>query len=422
MAQPDTAKAPPPPVTKEEGTPPPPPVPRFYAMEKTDTGARSLANSREDCAMLTDVGYGLVRIFLDRSEADAWVQGTDVRGVGRAQFSRILGPDRSTTKQEVFGKRIDKYNEVERTLLPGGIPFQESEKYYDCVTDVMSLPGGYRVFKDEEGVEDHKATEVLMAIAEGRKETGLHMRYGAAKNNALREIKSHEDLSQFLEDTHDSWEEADQSMTSQLTRRMHRDGFDDDYIEDYLQAGVLVRVVHDTYRYYLNFLTVLTGFVGRMNAGDQWKDSVACLVLTYHKEKLALIRDNSASYRDLVLRNYAYMRDEAADSFWNSKLNKRHALASARLLAEATAPTRSTGATGGGGANFCATCRRKHSGNNPCPVASLTAAERARLGNGLRQREYEKALRFIRDKVAATPGTSVAGLIDEARLAGQESG
>jgi hypothetical protein len=45
-------------------------------------------------------------------------------------------------------------------------------------------------------------------------------------------------------------------------------------------------------------------------------------MLKLHADKLLLIRSQSATYHELVLRNYAYMRDARKERFYNQKLNR----------------------------------------------------------------------------------------------------
>ena len=293
----------------------------IYGMEKPGSRERALAQSRLECDLLKDEGFVLRKLFVDTQEGKTWEKGSDLRDVTGDFYKRVTGPDPSKDGKEVFGTNINRYDELDRQILPSDTPSGEVEGYYDGAADILSLPGGYHMNEDGDGEEDHKATEVLVAMAQGHRETGLHMRYGAAGNNALKSIKSKDDLADFMEDLHEAWEEAEYSMTSQITRQMHRLGFSMKGIEGYLQAGLLTRVVRDTHKYYVSFLNTLTGYVNRMTVGEAWKNSVAYLVLTHHTEKLALIRRTSSSYRDLVLGNYAYMQDQQTTAFWNSKLN-----------------------------------------------------------------------------------------------------
>ena len=138
------------------------------------------------------------------------------------------------------------------------------------------------------------------------------------------------------------------------------------------------------------------------------------------------IRTACASYRELVLRNYVYMRDAALHSFWNNKVSKKLAFLQTAALADALSDTRGPRTSTGGGAgagsgatatrNHCTTCNRTHQGR-PCAAAPLSAALRTKLGAGLRQRQYEKALRHCKEAFAANPSIAHEGLVEAARQA-----
>lgn len=91
---------------------------------------------------------------------------------------------------------------------------------------------------------------ILLAMVKEQKQTGLHVRYGAAKYNKLAKTKSSVDLPDFMENLHETCNTAKEGMESQFTRKMHSFGYDSKSIEDYLQNRILPRVVCDTYRFY----------------------------------------------------------------------------------------------------------------------------------------------------------------------------
>ena len=85
-------------------------------------------------------------------------------------------------------------------------------------------------------------------------------------------------------------------------KRMFDAGHGRSVIDDYLQRGGLIRIVNDTHKWYLALLTAITGYVNVMGPQERWEGSIAALVLKHHHlEKLALIRQTAASYRELVL-------------------------------------------------------------------------------------------------------------------------
>jgi hypothetical protein len=405
-------------------------------MENAVSKDRVVAVSRDEANYLQDMGFSLRRVFSNAAAAERWTEQAttlDLRTGGRGmpvrQHVTKVGRDTSSNEREVFDVHMDMYDEMDTMCLPVDTVPEDVDGYYDCAADVMALPGGYKSAGREEDDDVGDVAKALMTIATGRQETGLHMRYNARNQNGLREIKGQEDLSEFLEEVHESWDHANDTMTSQLTRKMSRAGHSPEAVTSYLQNGVLVRIVRDSYNFYTLFLTTLSGYANRMNAGESWKDSVAGNLLALHMKQFLLIRSSSATYRELVLRNYAYLRNQSRTSFWNDKLSKKMAfvttVAMARLSATPAAPTRG----GGGGAtnarneetatqarNYCGSCRRNHQ-IRPCPAAVLSASLRTKLGSGLRQREYEKAIKHLKEALAATPNIDHTTAVDNARRA-----
>lgn len=393
----------------------------FYGMEHSGTTDRCVARARADADLLRDAGYAIRKLFYSLAEATTWeggqnVQRTRARGLGVSQentHQTKVGPDPSTTSKEVFGVHMDFYEEMDAMCLPHGTLPGNTDDLYDCATDVMALPGGYRSSGGEDDDDEGDVAKALMTIATGKKETGIHMRFNSKSQNGLRQIKGPDDLSEFVESVHEAWQHAEETMHSQFTRKMYKGGHEHSSITSYLQNGVLPRLVTDTYKAYSYFLTTLVGYVNKMGPSEAWKTSVASALLRQHEKALGLIRESSASYRELLLRNYAYMRDQSKTSFWNDKLSKKVAVMTTQAMAKLVRGTHSISEGSSGGAN-CSVCNRKHSGR-PCPVESFTTAERTKLGSGLGQRKYEKALRHIKDALAQDPKASHDTLIEAAR-------
>jgi hypothetical protein len=400
-------------------------------MEEVEGTGRTIARTTEDATFLGGVGYFTRKLFYTQAEAEEWVKEAErdaLRERKPARHQTRIGPDPSTTPKDVFGVNMDLFDQTDEMCLPVGTPSSKADEIYDCATDVMALPGGYKHNGNDEDDEDQgDLAAAFMTMAMGKRETGIHMRYHSKSNNGIRRIKERGDLPDFLEAVHEGWQHAQVTMTSQFTRKMHRAGHTSAAIEDYLQNGVLVRVVNDTYTGYAHFLTTLSMYVNTMDSGEGWKESVAYNLLKMHERELELIRTSSASYRELVLRNYTYIRDASKVSFWNNKLSKKMALITAASLASYATqahhrqgrPTPAgVGNTGGSPApsGNCTTCNRVHQGR-PCAAAPFSAANRTRLGAGLRQRQYEKALKYCKEAFSSNPNVAHDEVIEAARLA-----
>ena len=316
----------------------PPPEDRvYYGMENPDSMDRVVARARAEADFLRDSGYAIRKLFYDLAPAEEWAEGMDLRikqgPRGQGHTTRI-GPDQSTDKGEVFGVRIDDMEEMDSMCLPVGTPPSEADDMYDTAVDVMALPGGFKSAGPDDDDEQGDMAKAFMSMAMGRRETGLHMRFNATNQNGLRQIKGQADLADFVESVHEAWDHAQDTMRSQVYRRMYRAGHANDMIESYLLNGVMPRIVRDTYQWYSLFLTTLTGHVNRMGTGEAWATSVPGTVLELHSKALMLIRSSSASYREMVLRNYAYMRNQARDNFWNNKLSRKMAIVNASLMSQ----------------------------------------------------------------------------------------
>ena len=137
---------------------------------------------------------------------------------------------------------------------------------------------------EDEGHGD--VAKALMTMAIGKKETGLHMRFNSRSQNGTRQIRSGNDLAEFIEGVHEGWQHAKVTMHSQFTRKMHKGGCTRDSIELCLQQGVLLRIITDTYAWYSYVLTALAGHVSKLTPGELWGDSVAGNLLKTHEKEL----------------------------------------------------------------------------------------------------------------------------------------
>ena len=113
------------------------------------------------------------------------------------------------------------------------------------------------------------------------------------------------------------------------------------------------------------------------------------------------------------------MRDQHKRSFWSDKISKKVSFNFSSLLAKqmATAPTPGTRGSGGSRsteAPACDVCDRTHSGR-PCPLRGFPTRLQKKLGQGLRQRKYELALKCLKKLIAEHPDESKDSLIEKAR-------
>ena len=384
----------------------------FYGMECPRERTRVIAWSRADYEMLKDTGYVIRRTFREEEGAERWATGQDLRRLGQVH-QHVTGPDTSNTALEVFGVHSQDYERMDSLLLPTGIPADERNEYYDCATDVMALPGGFRLSGDN-GSDDAGIAEALFAMAQGKKEAGINVRYRSPTNNGLRRLKTGQDLPDFMESVQEASNAARTAMEGHLSRKLHGTGIARDDIETYMQVGGLPRLVRDTLANYQKFLTTLGSHINHMAPGESWNNSVAETVLKVHRDQLALIRETSSCYRDLILRNYTYMRDQARTSFWNEKLSRKSVVA-LRMGLRGGSPAGNT-PSAASRENRCQSCGRAHT-LSPCPVAGWTRQQKRRLMETLRRPALDRALAHIKEALNDDPSADVNGLITSARAA-----
>lgn len=307
--------------------------------------------------------------------------------------------DASTTRDEVYGIKINRAADLDGILLPPDVEGKEGrDAMFECATDVLALPGAYR--RSDGGTDGYEAdntgAEAMIAMMLNRRETGLHLDFRASKKNALKQVKKRGDVRDFLERVQEAYEEQEGTQVSQFTYVMDGMGFGTEETQRYCLEGLLPRIIRDTYAAYVALITTVAGYTTDVGEGE-WERSLPYHLIKHHSDKLGLIRAQSASYRELVLRNYAYMRNAKKDAFYNNKLN--------RSLWTLQSPPPATSGGGGGGQGGgagekpkCSTCQRTnlHAASAPCPLSSLTSAERVKLLQGLTYRQQQKAAKHIK--------------------------
>eukprot|EP00977_Amphora_coffeiformis_P023851 scaffold14598_cov211-Amphora_coffeaeformis.AAC.1 len=142
-------------------------------MASPTTEERMVAASRAEVDLLSDMGYALKKLFNDPRQALAWEEKRDLDDVGvrppnpqgKGGHTSKVGPDRSKTEQEVFELNIDYIDQVDKMCLPGEALLKDADLFYDCATDVLALPGGYRA-GDRDGEDDQEdMATALMTLA-----------------------------------------------------------------------------------------------------------------------------------------------------------------------------------------------------------------------------------------------------------------
>jgi hypothetical protein len=205
-----------------------------------------------------------------------------------------------------------------------------------------------------------------------------------------------------MENVPDAWEDLGTSQRSQFINVVDRSGYDSDYIDLYLQTGMLPRIVRDKDTNYVGLLNTVNSHANRIS-DKSWAYSLAGKMLALHCDRLASIHRQSSNYREMVLRNYTYLREAHANKFYDSRLN--HELWKNQQGPQRAPLAPSTPGSGGGSngaaatAATCPCCKRKavHTGGEAdCPLKPLTAALRRKAMRDLSSRPAQKVCAHIK--------------------------
>ena len=289
---------------------------------------------------------------------------------------------------------------------------------FECVTDVMALPGAYRRGDNTgDGWEgDQSGAETIVAMLLNRKETGLHLDFRAQKMNALKQLRKREEVRDFLERVQEAYKEQEGTQKSQFLLVMEGLGFSCDETLQYVQEGLLPRLVRDTYSAYASFITLIAGYTADIPDAT-WENSLPYFMIKHHVDKLGLIRSQSASYRELVLRNYAYMRDSKRDRFYHPKLNRSLWDIQMRGPQPGSPAPPSRSSLPKGTAAKCAICNRSglHPDSETCALTSFSVGQRGAIFATLKYRQQQKAYKFLKQELGQNPSADLSALITAAR-------
>ena len=424
------AVAKPPPSTPER------PVSGTWHGMVSPNGVKSLVTDSSRATFLRSEGFTFEAAFEEEVSAKVWMatpapprklpegtpcepassQGQPVPSTSADLTKCRVGKDDSVTPQEIFGLNVNT-RAMDDASLPANLKGKEARHAVcDSVVDVMALPGGHRRREGNEDYFDTTGTEAIVAMLLNRRETGLHLNYRAASMNGLQQIKSKMDLMEFLERVQETCEEQEETQTSQLTMVLDNLGYPYEDIQDHLRQGLLLRPVRETFACCVCFITSLSNHAAKVQEGG-WKSSLPHYLLRHYQEKLGLIRTRSASHRELVLRNCAFLREAKRISFCPTKVN--HSLWP--LLAGGTSNPTANGTTPEPDRAPCSTCGRSglHAAGATCPLLPLTSGERSSLLAGLRFRSAQKAVRHVRQALSTDPHADHGEVISAAREAAE---
>ena len=134
-----------------------------------------------------------------------------------------------------------------------------------------------------------------------------------------------------------------------------------------------------------------------------------------------LIRSQSASYRELVLRNYAYMRDAKRDRFYHPKLNRSLWDIQMRGHSPSSSTPSSRVASTKTSSSKCGICNRSglHPESEACALTPFSVGQRGAVFATLKYRQQQKAYKYLKQELAQNPSTDLSALITAARKAAE---
>jgi hypothetical protein len=324
-------------------------------------------------------------------------------------------PDPSVGTSQVFGMDPADAANLDNLLLP---PIADDSKtkqdFYDLAMDVANLPGAYRQTDDD----DASSSEAL-AHALGRSRSTFYRSWRKVTHNSLGRIKSLKELLQMAKDLERSVERQRRAQDQRMRSFLYDCRLPQDVIGLYLQSGLLIRVLRDTYRYYHGLVETCRTTAWEMPQAT-WKDGYVDQMIQHHARELWQIRSTATDYRMHLLETYVYLR--------NAHHEKYQDPAFTRYLLYSVAKGTSGGedhddhpspSSGDPEKNRCKHCRRSklHTGTATadCPLKALTSRQAQEALQNLNKLKCKAVCKFINEKLAEDSSLNHAELITAAR-------
>jgi len=234
----------------------------------------------------------------------------------------MVGTDPSAgDDNKIYGIDVVDQHGIDNVLAPDGLPRgKDISVLYEKVMDVSALPRvstGQETSGDRSGSDMQQTMEITalaLSQAASSERMGRSFLFKAARNNALFNIKSHEDLLEFADKVIRCARDDLKTQTKQLRSYMHSRGYGAETIAEYTDSGGLPRLILRSVDHYKNLIEGIIQSMRNFSEGT-WKGSYAQAMLNFWAEKLAASRERAVDYRDHVLDTYIVLRD-GADTRW----------------------------------------------------------------------------------------------------------
>ncbi|CAJ1932118.1 unnamed protein product [Cylindrotheca closterium] len=228
-------------------------------------------------------------------------------------------------EEEIHGVSITSLD-IDRAMMPEGLKNAEIKGLWDRASDMAALPG-----KCSPGGGDSESggagEEVMNQLLEtfgsdSTKIALLDTGYCRKGRHGLGLITSSNKLHEACQKILKKEEDTFKNQRFQFLHYLVRLGYSTEFVEDYVERGLMPRIIKETY---VNFLALLNKIRHKdMGSDEAWEDSEAYVILQVHSENLLDIRTNSNSKKMLLLQNYIYLRDARKKDFGSNTITEKN--------------------------------------------------------------------------------------------------
>ena len=232
------------------------------------------------------------------------------------------------------------------------------------------------------------------------------------------ESPAKKELLQFVRDVEKAVIRHRQAQEHRMRSYMHACRLPAETAALYLQAGLLPRILRDTYKYYHSLLETVRSAQWEMDA-PTWKDSYVDQMIRHHSLELGHIRLTATDYRMHLLETYVYLRNAQKEKFQDPSFTRSLLSNLARGSAGGTeAPP---AAASSGQETRCKHCRRAgiHSGTSKedCLLSGLPARKAQSALSGLNKTKAKAVAKAIKEAVSSNPNGDHDDIVSTARAA-----
>ena len=229
--------------------------------------------------------------------------------------------DSSTgNEREVFGVDISDERGMRKLLDPSGSSSKEGDKLADLLIDALELPGAYnRVYseKDERDTREESMVQALKAL--GKKKSEFTANISKVRLDKIKKISDLQHLTDQLR------EEAPKGMKHQndhVRAFLQRKGYSREESEEFVSNSVWCKIVHTTLDLYLGLIAQVNSLC---QAEERWDDEIRGLArhtLRHHMSKLSVTRGYATDRRNMLITQYAYLRDAASKNYSDERIGR----------------------------------------------------------------------------------------------------